>query len=335
METIITAVQPTNKLTLGNYLGAIKNFISLSEIKTDSYPIVNKYACLIFVADLHAITIKYNTKDFKNEILTTLATYMACGLKEESLMFVQSHVTQHAELACILNSNSYMGELKRMHQFKEKSAEQGENISVGLFTYPVLMAADILLYNVSYVPVGEDQKQHMELTRNIAERMNGLYGKNTFTVPEKIVNKTGAKIKSLQNPLVKMSKSDSFADATIFLNDSNETIMKKFKKAVTDSRSEVVDDCGPGIENLFEIQSTISGVCQKDIKEIYLGKQYGILKKETGELVVQLIEPIRNKTTDFFNNPEKIMHRIHHDAAIASVIAETTLTRVRKNMGFL
>jgi tryptophanyl-tRNA synthetase len=327
MEKMISAIQPTNKLTLGNYLGAIKPFMDNQD----------KYNSYLFIADLHAITVKQDPKLFKSQVLNILATYIAAGVdKRTTTMFLQSQVSEHAELAWILNCHSSFGELGRMHQFKDKSKKQGQSVSVGLYAYPVLMAADILLYNANVVPVGEDQKQHIELTRDIAERMNSQYGEQLFTVPKGITPASGARVMSLQDPTVKMSKSDENLMATVFLDDSNEDIVKKFKRAVTDSGSEVTDeDSKPGIRNLLEIQAAIRQIPRSEVAAMYVGKQYGTLKVETGELVVSTIAPIRDRTKELLDKPSHLMSNLQAGKAMAQHDASETLERVKKVVGFI
>lgn len=327
MKRMLTAIQPSNNLTLGNYLGAIKNFNNLQK----------SYDCFAFIADLHAITVKHDPKFLKEQTLKVLATYIAAGINPKTTtLFIQSHIHEHAELGWILNCYSYMGELGRMHQFKEKGAKQGVNVSVGLFDYPVLMAADILLYNVNIVPVGEDQKQHLELTRDIAQRFNNLYGDETFVIPEFTKPISGAKIMSLQDPTLKMSKSDVNNNATIFLEDSNDLIMKKFKKAVTDSGTEVTANPSQGVLNLIEIQSAITEKSMQDITNSYLGKQYGDLKKDTGDIVIAAVGPIRDETNRILKNEMGyIMRLISDSTSHASHIARQTLKKVKEKVGFV
>jgi tryptophanyl-tRNA synthetase len=328
-KSVLTAVQPTNKLTLGNYLGAIKNFQTIKEKYSETS---------IFVADLHAITVRQeNPKELAENTLKTIATYLACGIDYKTTsLFVQSHLPQHTELAWILNCHSYMGELSRMHQFREKSVKQGQNIIVGLHDYPVLMAADILLHDTNFVPVGEDQKQHLELTRDIANRMNSLYGEDTFVVPDGIQVESGSKIMSLQNPTKKMSKSDEVAGATVFLDDSDEEIIKKFKRAITDSGSEVTnDETKLGIMNLIEIQAAVLNKPIKEVLNSYLGKQYGVLKKETGEIVVELIAPIREETNNLLKNHRFLKNVVEDGVDEVYYKARNTLKRVKERVGFL
>ena len=292
----------------------------------------------MFIADLHAITVKHDPKLLKDQIIKTLATYIASGIDPKTTtIFIQSHIHEHAELAWILSCSSRMGELQRMHQFKEKSVKRKQEVSVGLFTYPVLMAADILLYDINTVPVGEDQSQHIQLVRDLAQRMNSSYGDDTFVIPEGIKPPVGAKIMSLQDPTAKMSKSDPDVNSTIFLSDSNDEIIKKFKKAVTDSGTEITfEDSKPGIKNLIEIQSAITGNSPKHVTDFYSGKLYGELKKDTADLVVSMIEPIRENTNRIIKNDiGYVMRSVYESTRSAKQIAKQTLKRVREKVGFI
>ena len=294
-KVVLSAVQPTNQIHIGNYLGAIKNWVQYQ----------NDYDCLFFAVDLHSITSgkRQDPKELRENTYRAIATYMACGIDpKKSTLFVQSQVPQHAELAWVLTCNSSMGELSRMTQYKDKSQKEGTHIPTGLFTYPVLMAADILLYNTHLVPVGDDQKQHLELTRDIAERMNYLYQENDtplFVVPQPMIQKAGARIMSLQDPESKMSKSDPTPGGCVFLNDTDKEIEKKFKRAVTDSGTEVsADEQTAGIRNLIQIQACILGEDYNAVLSRYIGKQYGYLKIDTANITINAISPIREKTED-------------------------------------
>jgi tryptophanyl-tRNA synthetase len=273
---------------LGNYLGAMKNWVALQE----------KYDCLYCLVDLHAITLRQDPAELRERTYAGPALYLACGLDPaRNILFAQSHVPAHSELGWILACHSYMGELSRMTQFKDKSAKQ-KNIPTGLFVYPTLMAADILLYQANLVPVGQDQKQHLELTRDLAIRMNNLYGE-LFKVPEIYTPPVGAKIMSLTEPTAKMSKSDSDPNATIFMEDSDDVITKKIKRAVTDSGTTIeYSDEKPGVRNLLTIQAAITGKKPEDIVAAYAGKQYGHLKVETAEIVVECVRPIRERPAE-------------------------------------
>lgn len=327
MSNILTAVQPTNGLTLGNYLGAVKGFKTISEQPEN--------VCIAFVADLHAITVRHDPKTLREQTLKVLSVYLASGIDpEKTTLFVQSMVPQHGEMAVILNCYAYIGELERMTQFKDKRGKQ-ENVNVGLFDYPVLMAGDVLLYDTDFVPVGEDQKQHLELTRTIAERVNSLYGPATFRVPKPMILQTGARVMSLQNPQKKMSKSDPNENATIFLDDPDEKIEKKIKRAVMDSGSEVTETLTEGVFNLLEIGAAITGQTVQSRLESYLGKGYGLLKADTAELVVQLIRPIREESNRWMKDgtPE-LQQIILKGQTKASGIAQNTLSRLKEKLGF-
>lgn len=324
---MLSAVQPSNRLTLGNYLGALKNWVRLQ----------NDYDCIFFAVDLHAITTRQDPKELREQTYLALATYIASGINPESaVLFVQSHVSEHAELAWVLNCFAYMGELSRMTQFKDKSAKQGQNISTGLFTYPTLMAADILLYGTHLVPVGEDQKQHLEITRDIAIRMNHIYGEDLFVIPEIYTPPVGARIMSLQNPTAKMSKSDPDLNGAVFLTDSNDQIQKKIKRAMTDSGSEITyEDGKPGLRNLIDIQAAILGETPQVVVSRYLGKQYGHLKVETAEIVSQAIGPIRDRTQELLAQKEYLDMLLRQGAERARVRARKTLETVYERVGFL
>lgn len=286
-KTIISGIQSSGILTLGNYLGAIKNWVKMQD----------EYNCIFFIADLHSITVKQEPKVLNENINKVLMQYLACGIDaEKNIIFMQSHVSCHAELGWLLNCYTYMGELSRMTQFKDKSSKQ-DNVSVGLFDYPVLQAADILLYNTDYVPVGEDQRQHVELTRDIAKRFNSLHNKEVFKLPEPYIMEVGAKIMSLQEPTKKMSKSDPNPNAFISLIDSRETIISKFKKSVTDSENIVrySPSDKPGISNLMTIYSCISGLKIDEIENLFKEKGYGDFKAAVANLVVDELEPIRKE----------------------------------------
>lgn len=325
-KTMLSAVQPTNGLTLGTYLGAIKNWVRLQ----------SEYRCLFFAVDLHAITVRQDPKELRALTLRAIATYLAAGIDpKHALLFVQSHVPEHAELAWVLNCYAYMGELSRMTQYKDKSAKQGQNIPVGLFAYPTLMAADILLYRTHLVPVGEDQKQHIELTRDVAIRMNNLYGDDTFVVPEPYIPPVGARIMSLQDPAAKMSKSDPDPNSCIYLTDANDVIVKKLKRAVTDSGSEITDDpAKPGVRNLLTIQSAITGKNVQDLVAAYVGKQYGHLKVETAELVAATVGPIRDRAQALLQDETHLAKILADGAAQARELAAKQLRLVYERVGF-
>lgn len=325
-KTIFSGVQPSGNITLGNYLGAIKNWVNLQE----------EYNCAYAIMDLHSITVRQNPQELKKRTLDLLKLYIACGIDpEKNLLFVQSHVSAHAELAWILNCYTYMGELSRMTQFKDKSQKHADNINAGLFTYPVLMAADILLYQADLVPVGQDQMQHIEIARDIAQRFNGIYG-DVFTVPEGFIPKTGARVMSLQDPTKKMSKSDENPKAYISLMDDMNVIAKKIKSAVTDSEAVVAHREGKdGINNLMGIMSSITGESFESIENRYAGKGYGDFKSEVAEVVVECIRPIRERYDDLSNNKDYLEKIYKESAEKANYIANKTLNKVKKKVGFL
>jgi len=326
-KVMLSAVQPSNKLTLGNYLGALRNWVQLQD----------QYDCLFFAVDLHAITVRQDPGELREQTYRAIATYIAAGIDpERALLFVQSHVPEHAELAWVLTCFSYMGELNRMTQFKDKSARAGQNIGVGLFSYPNLMAADILLYDAAVVPVGEDQKQHIEHTRNLAIRMNNLFGEDTFVVPEPFIPKLGARIMSLQDPNAKMSKSDPDPNSAVYLNDSDDVIRKKIKRAVTDSGTEIVfDESKPGIKNLLSIQATITGKNPERLVAGYVGKQYGHLKVDTAEIVVECIRPIRERVEQLMNDRAQLDQILRANAEKARDRATRVKLRVFDRLGFI
>jgi tryptophanyl-tRNA synthetase len=326
-KIMLSAVQPSNRLTIGNYLGALKNWVKLQ----------HQYECLFFAVDLHAITLRQDPQELREQTYRVLATYIAAGIDPEAAtLFVQSHISEHAELAWILNCFVYMGELSRMTQFKDKSAKQGQNISTGLFTYPALMAADILLYGTHLVPVGEDQKQHIEITRDIANRMNQVYGKDLLTIPEVFTPPVGARIMSLQNPASKMSKSDPDPNGAVYLSDTDDQIRKKFKRAVTDSGTEITyDENKPGIKNLIDIQAAILDKTPIDIVSSYSGKQYGHLKADTAEIAATAIGPIRDKTNELLSNKSYLDKILVQGADRARVRARKTLALVYERVGFI
>ncbi len=325
-KRIFSAIQPSGTITLGNYLGAIKNWIPLQE----------DYDCLFAVADLHAITVRQVPADLRQNSLKLLAFLLACGVDpEKSILYCQSHVPAHSQLAWILNCYTQMGELSRMTQFKDKSAKHADNINAGLFTYPVLMAADILLYQADAVPVGHDQKQHIEICRDIATRFNGIYG-DVFKIPEPLIQKTGARIMSLQNPKAKMSKSDENVNAYIAFTDDTDTIIRKFKRAVTDSDSKVVYAEGKdGINNLISIYSVITGKSVSEVEAEFDGKGYGDFKLAVGEAVAQTLAPIQAKYNDLLKNKDYLESIYRSGAELAGKIAYRTLSKVSKKVGFI
>ncbi len=324
-KMLFSGAQATNVLTIGNYIGALKNWVSLSD----------EYTCLYCVVDEHSITVRQDPATLRKRARELLTLYIATGLDpEKNIIYYQSHVPQHAELAWILNCYTYMGELSRMTQFKDKSAKHADNINAGLFTYPVLMAADILLYQADVVPVGVDQLQHLELTRNIAERFNNIYG-DVFTIPEPYVGKVGAKIQSLQDPSKKMSKSDENENASIYMTDPRDVIIRKFKRAVTDNEACVrYSDDQPGIKNLISIYSAFSQKTPEEIEREFDGRGYGEFKLAVGESVADVLEPIQKKQADLLANKDYVDSIIKTNAERASYLATKTLRKVQKKIGF-
>ncbi len=325
-QTIFSGVQPSGHLTLGNYLGALRNFTLLQE----------DFNCIYCVVDMHAITVRQEPAILRRHTLEVLAQYIACGLNpEKSTLFIQSHVPAHAELAWVLNCFTMFGEASRMTQFKDKSQRHSDNVNVGLFTYPVLMAADILLYQTDKVPVGVDQKQHVELARNIAQRFNGTFP-DTFVVPEPYIPTEGAKIMSLQDPLRKMSKSDENVNGYILLMDKPEDIMRKCKRAVTDSDTRVVRGEGKdGINNLTTIYALATGKTPEEVEAEFAGRGYGDFKPAVGEAVVEMLRPIREKTEDLLRNKDYLESVYHEGAQKAAYQARKTLDKVYRKVGFV
>ena len=325
-KVIFSAIQPSGTITLGNYLGALRNWVKLQD----------DYNCIFAVADLHAITVRQEPKAFKQNILNAYALLLACGIDtEKSLFFIQSHVHTHAELAWVLNCYTQFGELSRMTQFKDKSAKHADNVNAGLFAYPSLMAADILLYKSDMVPVGADQKQHLELSRNIAERFNGIYG-NTFTVPEPYISTVGARVMSLQEPTKKMSKSDENVNAWVAVLDKPDTIMKKFKRAVTDSEAVVkVGEGKDGINNLIGIMSAVTGKTADEIAVEFEGKGYGDFKTAVAEAVIEEVKPIQARFEEYINNKDYLVEQYRKSAEIAEKISQRTLDKAMKKIGFI
>lgn len=328
-KIIFSGVQPSGNVTLGNYLGAIKNWVDLQE----------DYNCIYAMMDLHSITVRQNPQELKKKTLDLLALYIACGIDpEKNILFVQSHNHCHAELSWVLNCYTYMGELQRMTQFKDKSKKHADNINAGLFTYPVLMASDILLYQTDLVPVGKDQMQHIEICRDIAERFNGIYG-DVFKIPEGFIPKAGAKVMSLQEPTKKMSKSDENPKAYISMLDDLNVIAKKIKSAVTDSEGVIEyregDETKAGINNLITILSAVTGRSIESIVSDYEGKGYGDFKGDVAEAVVECIRPIRAEF-DRISQDKKYLAGIYEEGAMKSTrLAERTLKKVYKKVGFV
>jgi tryptophanyl-tRNA synthetase len=325
-KRIFSGIQPSGILTIGNYLGALKNWVGLQE----------DYECIYCVVNMHAITVRQVPADLRRHTYEALAVYLAAGIDpKKSTIFVQSHVPAHAELAWVLNCNTMFGELSRMTQFKDKSAKHGNNINAGLFTYPTLMAADILLYQAALVPVGQDQKQHVELTRDIAERFNALYG-DTFTVPEAYIPETGKKIMSLLDPAKKMSKSDENAGAYVAILDGRDDIIRKFRRAVTDSGSEVrFADGKDGICNLMNIYSAITGKENDEIEREFEGKGYGDFKLAVGEAVADALSPLQNEYARLIADKAYLEQIMREGAETASSIARKTMRKVYKKTGFV
>ena len=325
-KVVFSGVQPSGSLTIGNYIGAIRNWISLQD----------EYDCFYSIVDLHSITVPQEPKNLRKNTLELLAVYLACGLDpEKCTIFIQSHVPAHAELCWVLNTMSYMGQLGRMTQYKEKSQKVGENVNAGLFTYPVLMAADILLYQTDLVPVGEDQKQHLELARDLAERFNNRYSP-TFKIPEPLIKKEGARIMSLQNPEKKMSKSDENENAYILILDSPDAIRRKIRRAVTDLKGQVkYSDEQPGIKNLIEIYSAFSGDSVEDIEKRYEGKGYSQFKEDLAEVVVSGLAPIQEKYNYYMKNKDYLESVYKKGAERANYVSNKTLRKVYRKVGFI
>ncbi len=324
-KVLFSGMQATGNLTLGNYLGALKNWVNISD----------EYETFYSVVDMHSITVRQDPAELKKRARSLLTLYIAAGLDpEKNCIYYQSHVSGHAELAWILNCFTYMGELNRMTQFKDKAAKHADNINAGLFTYPVLMAADILLYQADVVPVGIDQMQHLELTRDVAQRFNAVYG-DVFTVPEAYIGKMGAKIMSLQDPAKKMSKSDENPNGSVYLMDDPDTIMRKFKRAVTDSEA-VVRYCAeqPGIRNLIDIYCVCTGKTPAETEREFDGKGYGDFKAAVGEAVVGLLKPLQDKFAELSKDKVYLDSVIKHNAEKAQYFSNKTLRKVQKKVGF-
>lgn len=326
-KIILSGIQSTGKLTLGNYLGAINNWVQMQE----------EYDCYYMIANLHSLTVRNDPETLRNNTLKVLAMYVAAGLDpEKNTIFIQSQVKEHAELGWILDCYTYMGELSRMTQFKDKAAKHADNINAGLFTYPALMAADILLYQANLVPVGQDQQQHLEITRDISERFNKLYGK-TFTIPEGYYGKASAKIMGLQDPTAKMSKSATNPNDVILLEDEPDVIIKKFKKAVTDSENKVRFDPEnkPGVSNLMQIYSSITGLKMEEIEKEFENSGYGDFKTKVAETVVAKLEPIQRKYKELLENKEYLEKIYTEGANRARKLASKTLDEVKERIGIL
>lgn len=329
-SVIFSGIQPSGALNIGGYIGAIKNWVELQK----------QYDCLFSLVDLHSITVRQDPLTLHHNFYDLLALYIACGIKpEKNTIFCQSHVPQHCELAWILNCYTYMGELNRMTQFKDKSRKHESNINVGLFTYPVLMAADILLYNTNLVPVGADQKQHVEIARDIALRFNALYGeeKPIFTIPEVYTPKIGARIMGLQEPTKKMSKSDENSNNILALLDPPQVITQKIKRAVTDSAAEVRfdEENKAGVSNLLTIFATISNKSIQEIEKDYQGQGYGKFKNDLAEALVEFLAPIQKHHHELRQDISYLNSVLAHGAATARARASNTLHRVHAVLGLI
>lgn len=324
-KVMYSAVQPSGNLTIGNYVGAVRNWVKLQQ----------EYEGVFAMANLHAITVRQEPATLRKRTLELAALYLACGINpEKCILYVQSQVPQHAELAWVLNTVTYVGEMERMTQFKDKAAKHADNINMGLMDYPVLMAADILLYQAHYVPVGADQKQHVEIARDIAIRFNNRYGE-TFRVPEPYILKQGARVMSLQDPLKKMSKSDENPNASVFLSDDKDTIVRKFKRAVTDSGSEIVfSEQKPGVSNLLTIYSAFAGCDIAAAEKTFAGKGYGDFKLAVGETVADALAPVQAEQKRLLDDKTYLAGVLAAGAERAYKIARKTLSKVYRKVGF-
>ena len=324
-KVLFSGMQATGNLTLGNYLGALKNWVNLSD----------EYECFYSVVDMHSITVRQDPSELRQRARKLLTLYIAAGLDpKKNCIYYQSHVSGHAELAWILNCFTYMGELNRMTQFKDKAAKHADNINAGLFTYPVLMASDILLYQSDVVPVGKDQLQHLEITRDIALRYTAIYGE-IFTIPEPFMGKAVANIKSLQDPSKKMSKSDENTNASIYLMDDPDTVIRKFKRAVTDSEAQVrYCEEQPGIRNLIEIYCACTGKTPEETEKEFDGKGYGDFKLAVGESVADILKPLQARFEELSRDKAYIDNVIKENADKANYYAMKTLRKVQKKIGF-
>ena len=325
-KKVLSCIQPSGMLTLGNYIGALKNWVAMQ----------NEFDCTYAVADLHAITVRQEPAKFRQQIYSTAALLLALGIDpEKNTMFIQSHVAAHSELAWILSCYTQFGELSRMTQFKDKSAKHADNVNVGLFSYPVLMAADILLYQSDLVPVGADQKQHLEIARDIATRFNHVYG-DVFTVPEPYIPKVGARVMSLQDPTKKMSKSDENINSWVAILDSKDDIIRKFKRAVTDSDNRIcIGEDKPGVSNLIGIYSAVTGKTAEQIMAEFEGKGYGDFKLAVGEAVAEELKPIRERYQTFISDKKQLEDIYRQGDEKAFYAARKTLSKVKKKVGFV
>lgn len=325
-KILYSAAQPTNNLTIGNYIGAVKNWVDLQD----------EYDCVFAIANMHAITVRQNPAELRKNTLSLLALYIACGIDpKKCVLYLQSHVPAHAELAWVLNTFTYVGEMERMTQFKDKSAKHADNINMGLMDYPVLMAADILLYQADVVPVGVDQRQHLEITRDIAIRFNNIYSP-TFTVPEGVYVKVGAKINDLLDPSKKMSKSAENVNGSVFISDDRDTVIRKFKRAVTDSDACVKYDPQnkPGVSNLLSIYSVFSGKTVEECEREFEGKGYGDFKLAVGEAVADKLAPIQAEQARLLADRDYLDGVLKDGAESAARRANRTLSKVYKKIGF-
>lgn len=326
-KVILSGIQATGDLTLGNYIGALKNFVKMQD----------EYNCYYMIANLHALTVRRDPDELKNNTLKILASYIASGIDpDKSTIFLQSQVHEHAELGWVLDCYTYMGELSRMTQFKDKSAKHADNINAGLFTYPSLMAGDILLYQADLVPTGEDQKQHVEITRDLAERFNKLYG-DTFKIPKPYIPKVGARIMGLQDPKSKMSKSSTIPNDTILLVDTPDEIMKKVKKAVTDSDGIVKydEENKPGISNLMEIYGILTKKTMEEIEKEFEGEGYGTFKVAVANTIIKELEPFHKKYNELMANPQYLEEIYNKGAKKATEVARKTLKDVYDKIGII
>lgn len=325
-KKVLSCIQPSGIPTLGNYLGALKNWVNMQD----------EYDCTFAVADLHAITVRQEPAKLRAQIYSMFALFLALGLDyEKSTLFIQSQVPAHSQLAWVLSCYTQFGELSRMTQFKDKSARHADNINAGLFAYPTLMAADILLYQPDFVPVGDDQKQHLEITRDIASRFNHLYG-DVFKIPEPLISKNGARIMSLQEPTKKMSKSDDNVNAYISLLDTREDILRKFKRAVTDSEARIcVAEGKYGINNLIDIYSVVKGISVEDTVAAFEGVGYGEFKMAVGEAVADTLTPVRERYNEFINDRKKLDELAKIGAEKAYYASRKTMSKVMKKVGFV
>lgn len=324
-KTVLSGIQPSGILTLGNYLGALKHFVLMQD----------EYHSLYMIANQHAITVRQDPSELRKRTLETYALYLACGLDpSRSVVFVQSHVPEHTMLAWALSCLTYMGELNRMTQFKDKSQRHADNINAGLYTYPVLMASDILLYQANYVPVGADQKQHVELTRNLAERFNKTFG-DTFVVPDPLIPKIGARIASLQEPEKKMSKSDPNPNGYISMTDAPDTVVRKIKRAVTDCENTITYDpeSRPGVSNLLTIYATCLGISIDEAVNTFSGKGYGVLKSAVTDAVLSVLEPIQESQRHYLKEKQFLFSLMKDGADKAREIAQRTVSKVYRKTG--